>query len=159
GVIVDVALLVYPRVDFRGAGHELVGQCVGVTPRQALAEVVAGDGGGEGDLVHLGAEGAHGAGDEAFRTRDNATTAEHPVAEYDNRGGLYQAASSVMPVCFSRASTCGSRPRKALNSSMGSWEPPFSRMFCRKAWPVSGSKMPFSSNREKASAASTSAHL
>src|SRR5690606_25754450 len=154
-----VALFVYPRFDFRGLGLGLVGQCIGVTTRPALAGLVAGVGGEDGDFVHLGAAGARGAGDEAFRTCRNVAADEHPAAEYDNRGGLYQAASSVMPVCFSRASTCGSRPRKALNSSMGSWEPPFSRMFCRKAWPVSGSKMPFSSNREKASAASTSAHL
>src|SRR5690606_5849719 len=116
-------------------------------------------GGERGNFVHLGAAGAHGAGGEAFRTCHNVTPEEHPVADYDNRGGVYQAASSVMPVGFSSASTCGSLPGKALNASMGSCEPPFSRMFCRKAWPVSGSKMPFSSNREKASAASTSAHL
>ena len=73
--------------------------------------------------------------------------------------GKLKATQAAMPLWRSRASTWGSRPRKARNSSIGSFEPPFSRMCFRKDWPVTGLKIPSSSKREKASAESTSAHL
>src|SRR5690606_25519160 len=92
------------------------------------------------DGVHGAARRAHGAGDEAlFR--------------------LAHAASRLRPRWRSRASMDGSRPRKSTNSTIGSCEPPRARMASRKARPVAGLSTPSSSNLEKASADSTSAHL
>ncbi len=54
----------------------------------------------------------------------------------------------LIPQWRSRGSTLGSRPRKALNSSMGSRLPPLARISLRKARPVSSLNSPSSSKRE-----------
>src|SRR5690554_7425266 len=51
GVVVGVVLLVYPRFDFRGLGLGLVGQRIGITAGHALANLVAGVVGEDGDFI------------------------------------------------------------------------------------------------------------
>ena len=66
---------------------------------------------------------------------------------------------AVIPQCRSSGAILGSRPRKATNNSIGSFEPPASSTSVLKSAPVAALKMPSSSKREKASADNTSAHL
>ena len=54
----------------------------------------------------------------------------------------------LIPQWRSSGSTLGSRPRKALNSSMGSRLPPLARISLRKDRPVSSLNSPSSSKRE-----------
>src|SRR5690606_21421092 len=94
-------------------------------------------------------DGVHGATGRAYRPGDELFL--------DLR--LVHAACSSSPLWRSNASMLGSRPRKSTNSCMASREPPRARIASRKARPVSGLSTPCSSNSEKASAESTSAHL
>src|SRR5690606_9746954 len=131
-------------------GRQFAGH--GITTRIQGIGVATGDAFPVGNLVdlehadgiHLAAGGADRPGDEAF---------------YRFRRVVHAACSPLRPLWRSSASTEGSRPRKATNSSMGSRLPPRARILSRKALPVSALKMPSSSKREKASADSTSAHL
>ena len=70
----------------------------------------------------------------------------------------FQAALPI-PLWRSNASSCGLRPRKAMNASMMSRLPPISSISSRNRIAVGGSNRPLSSNAENASAARTSAHL
>src|SRR5262249_32772208 len=67
--------------------------------------------------------------------------------------------AAIIPLCLSRASTRGSRPRKARNDSAAGRLPPTARISSRKRAPVFSSRTPFSSKNEYASAERTSAHL
>src|SRR6185436_814388 len=67
--------------------------------------------------------------------------------------------AGIMPLCLSRASTFGSRPRKARNESAAGRLPPTARISSRNLLPAAGLSTPCSSNRLYASADSTSAHL
>src|SRR5690606_4710823 len=73
--------------------------------------------------------------------------------------GDHAAAPVMMPEWRSRGSMLGLRPRNSTNRSMESRAPPCSRNVWRKSLPVAASKIPFSSNLEKASADRTAAHL
>ena len=72
-------------------------------------------------------------------------------------------AAFASPACRSSAAVLGSRPRNALNTSIGCRLPPSASTVSRKRRPVAatarGSSSPASSNAENASADSTSAHL
>src|SRR5690606_40905119 len=69
------------------------------------------------DGIHLAACRANRPGNEAF---------------YRFRLIVHAACSPVRPLWRSRASTDGSRPRKATNNSMGSRLPPRARILSRK---------------------------
>src|SRR5690554_5015713 len=161
-MIIVITKPVHPCIQmniFR-LGHFRVRYCIGIATGHALTHLPAIVGMVHGDLVQFRTARAHGTSNKAFGVSHNVTpVVRSSDGQHSHRSTWNQAASSVMPDCLSRASTFGSRPRKALNSSMGSREPPFSRILWRNALPVSGSKIPFSSNIEKASAANTSAHL
>src|SRR6185312_6017000 len=74
----------------------------------------------------------------------------HEASGYDD---------NVMALCRRSASIWGGRPRKATNDSSAGRLPPLASTSSRKRDPVAGDRMPVSSNRLKASADSTSAHL
>jgi len=66
---------------------------------------------------------------------------------------------AYIPCCWRRASGLGSRPMNSRKDSLSGREPPVLSTARRKSAPVAALVGPSFSKREKASAASTSAHL
>src|SRR4030067_2697313 len=84
---------------------------------------------------------------------------QHYSYEGNISGNHYNCSCVVIPAWRNSDSILGSRPRNSIKSSIGSRLPPCSRIACMNSCPVSRSKIPFSSNLEKASDDKISAHL
>ena len=74
---------------------------------------------------------AHGGAEAGFRIHVLKEKGGPKPPSFISASALYAVTSSAIPWWRSKASNCGSRPRKALKLSIALRLPPISRMLCR----------------------------